>query len=126
MKITIKELRKMVRQQLHESAATPSTVGKPEIMDDIEEVQYTKPEKNLTTVTVGDLGLLIKHRYTDLKEEDKPTIVALTRITDLTSTYENRPAVEIAKEALSCIGGWTGKAAKDVKLELKRRIDEIG
>lgn len=124
--MTIKELRKMVRRQLLESAGTPTTVGKIKEADDVEELKYTKPEKNLTTITVGDLGLLIKHRYTKLKEEDKPTIVALTRITDLKSTYENRPAVEIAKEALSCIGGWTGKAAKDVKLELKRRIDEIG
>lgn len=109
---------------LHE--ATPSTVGKPETMDEPEEVKYTKPEKDLSTITVGDLALIIKYKYTGLKDEDKPKVIALTRIKDLQTMYENQPAVEVAKDVLSCIGGWTGKLAKDIKLELKRRVDEVG
>lgn len=115
MKISILELRKIIRKELRESVKYDT--DKP-----LKPIKYTKPSTDLSTLTIGDLGLIIKYGYREPSETAAEYIKILQRITSVPEKYEGRNAADIIRDALKSLHGWKGKMADLVKRELELRI----
>lgn len=116
MKISVGDLRELIRSTL-------VTESKKNTQSEKKHGKGSIPDADLSVLTIGDLGMIIKRGYQSPDDKAIKYIDALIRIKDMNGVYNGKPIRDIVDGAVKAISGWTGEMATKVKAELKSRLD---